>query len=931
MRLIRLLGVVLLAAGLSWAMTANAQRVVVQPASPKSDSGKDAKANQTQVQPVDPTPEQAEKIARLIEQLGAPTVRERDTAMGELAEFGACAINQVRQGQSHDDDEIAHRCTLLLEVLFSGKAELFLAARRLGMTDKDLEQKLSAADPTPLLELLEQNAGAGLSPIWARVLAGLSETNARYVAALACRRVEGAQGYGLALTKAARDAETRKSVARCDGLLMTLELLPPARGEDAALALATLASADSPMVLARMRARALGIAGALRGLYDASSCFGALGEENLKLLAQAGQDGDGRFLPAVVLALAPTATEAQLDSAKLPALTQLNVTEWIEYAYLCARSGHAARLQKMMESSARDALRITHAAHALAVMGEPALAAFDKAPVDARTAMLDAWWFAPPPALKLQPFLIQRLMKMSAAERLACARLLAGYRANSTARELARCALASADTAPALLEALAPMAELLPQAAPQEFKELMARLSTAPEDLKGPLIDVLSFSGDAEADKALRARWKAALPLNELWRAVRHCARNVSSPAGALSAALVFWGTRLTPSREVFLRQYLSHRDWVLLKELMARDDAWGFAVLDALARDPQAAHSGYALLALALADKDSALAPEAARLFAERVDPRMGFLEQYLAISHTPAGEEFRGRGRKLSLDSGEAFALVAALNVGRGRGLQREALLEQLAQTPGDYFNWHPLLELTAAGELPPAYARALASNVLLNRDPNHPAVSRDEAIALWWSAPDVRALLYGAQEKPVPRTVRQMLATAALMEKSEAAELIARTEPARDGSDFEMRECARAATGLLPANVASAIMRGAGQGTMGVFWLLREARGGHVPSARMLLDSFLPIGYWQGGSGFACYLAGSRYYGEGYDWGDALAMMRAPISTEQSTAMAAPLLRALLQSDVAGDGARWWQSRRGLLEFDAQSGRLKLAALE
>lgn len=889
----------------------------------------------SKVQPVDPTPEQSVKIAALIEQLGAPTLRDRDTAMSALAEFGAAAIKQVKEAQAHDDDEIGHRCTILLEVLYSGKAELFLAARRLGMTDKELEQKLASPDPSLLLQTLEQNAGAGMAPIWARVLAALATAQSRYPAALTCRRAEGLAGYGAVLAKAARDPETRKIPQRSAGIVALVSLLPPQRAEHVVLTLASLTAAEDPLNRAVQIDDALRTARALRGIYDAASCLQSVSEENEKLIAGLEGASPERLLLALALALTPAASEGQLGAARLPATSAMNLYELSEFAALCARSNLITRLRTLLaELRANDSdfdRRASIVAQALARCGgEAAFDSFDGLPPAAQLAMFDTWWFNPPAATKMQPFLCGKLASTTPAIRTAAAALLAGYRAPSSASALAVCALAFADTAPQVMAALAPMADLLPAAAPKALAELIRKLESADAKLRAPLIDLLSNCQSGEASAALTALWRKNLPLNELGPAMRFFSRDQGSAPGVYCAACLLWASRYAASESAYLSQNLTHSEWTLLRTLLGCDDAAGFALLEALAQDAWAEGSGESMIALALANKDAALAPELARLYGAGNDPRAGYLQQYLAISRSAAGEEFRSRARKLTMESPDLVALVVAVNYGRGGTITRESLLTALAEKPDNYDSLPPLARLMAAGELPAPFLRALGTHALLDRDTNYPLLARDEALLLQSFNLDVVSLLYGTQPQPMPRTPTQLVATAALG-GSAAAEIIARAEVSKDGANFEWRECARAFVGLTPQPLAQAVLRSQTAAPFRIFTLLRSAREGQAWALRTLLDSYTPRGFWHESAGFAWIQGGSRYRGDDAShWGAAAAAASAAQPLE-SGALAAPLVRSLLGQEFNGEFATWWSSRRGLLELDAATGKLRLTELK
>ena len=910
-------GCVLFAAAVS---NAKAQKVVRlgRSSAPASNTPETAAGGGTQkVQPVEPTPEQAEKIEKLIAQLGAPTLRERDRAMSELAEFGASAIKQVQAAIDDDDDEIGHRCTILLEVLYTGKAELFLAARRLGMTDKELEVKLAAADPTELLATLEQNSGAGMAPIWARVLASLSPVPQRYPAALACRRAEGLDGYGAVLVKAARDAETRRNPQRAYGLVSLACVLPPQNAQDAVLALAALTGMESQDQRLQAADFILRSAASLRGVYDAQACLASLSEENDKLLTFKDAKGE-RLLAAVAMALAPAVSEAQLGGARLPPLASMNQFELREYCALCARSSLHAALEKALVSAmgaGMEERRLALIAHGLAGCGEVSFRTFDALPLAARLAMLDAWWFAPPPAAKLQPFLIARLASKEAPVRAACAALLGGYRAPSTALALAQCALTFADSAPNALAALAPMADLL---APQTLKALTALLDSADLRTRPALLDVLLSSADNAATQALKARWKAGLPMNELWRAVQLYAREPQTAAGAWAASQLVMAAQSGSSDTYFLRFNLQQSDLLLLRWLLARDDAAGFALLRSLAGDPFAPGSADALLALACAGQDGELAPDIAKAHAAGTDPRGQWLALCLALSATPTGEEFRAQALKQKMDKPDLPALVTAVACGRGGKVTREAVLEALAATPGNLFLRGSVTRLLMRGALPEKAAHALATSMLFDGDAGAPFVEWAPTMMLRYSSVDVLDVLFGQQEAPVARTPLQISACAVLGKAPRAAEIIARIEAAKDGSNFELREGARAWLGLTQGPQANAALDS--QLSWRVYLQLRKAENGDAAALRDVFDRYGPDAGRLMPEGYASVIAGSRYRGDGNaETGAAFAAYTAPALSDNQPVFA-PMVEKLLGVGFSGEFATWWACRRGLFEYDA-----------
>ncbi len=890
---------------------------------------------------VEPTPEQASQISRLIEQLGAPTLRERDRAMSELAGFGASAITLVEGALEHDDDEIGHRCVILLEVLNSGQAELFLAARKLGMSITELQTKLSAQDPSDLLALLEQNSGAGMAPVWARVIASLSPQLQRFPAALACRRAEGPEGYGSVLARAAREKDTRNNTSRVDGMTTLVSLIPPNTADHAAMVLAALPGISDPLQQAMAIDGAMDAACGLRGCYEAASCLSVWANpENNRLLAAldeprpAAGNPRERLLLAVVLALTPQATEGQLNAAMLPPLAAMTPRELEEYCALCARSNLGFVLEKALTTALAmsfDDRRLMSVASGLGQLEDPSLAmqAIDLLPAVGQFALLNAWWLSPPDPEVIQPFLISRVVGKSPTLRSACARLLGGYRAASTAQALGQSALAFADTSPGVLSQLAPMADLLPS---EVLKQLAARLDKADGATCGPLIEVMVSSGDVACGAQLKERWKRRLPRNELWAAVNLLARDEKSASGAFCRGRLFMARiRNALSRPAMMASF-SQTDLIMLRRLLACDEAEGFALLAGLAADPFALGSADAILSLALAGKDGPIVPELVKLHAAGNDPRGNGITLALSVSQSPQGDEFRSQTLKRGMDGPDVWALLVAVGAGLGGKITHDEMLAALATTPQDIVKFRQHFEQLMRGPLPAGVVKALATAALFDQESSNlldvPAV----VLLLRYSSLDMLDLLYGAQKEPVPRTSLQIFVTAAMGDATKAKEILGRLEPSKDGSNFATREFARAWLGMTSGPVANAALHMAwrGQHTQALL-RARAADEGNISALRALFDGFGGNTVSGGQSGFAGVILGSSRGGDGlaaFGAGDAALWADAGQFIQMAWA---PMCERWLGEKVTGDFAQWWSSRRGLVQFDQSAKRFKLAALK
>jgi hypothetical protein len=350
------------------------------------------------VEAVEPTKEEADRIAELIEQLGASRLALRDRAMAELATFAEKALRQVREGKSNQHDEIANRCEVMEEVISSRQAELYLAARRLSLEPAELERLLGAEDVQPLLALLKSRAQPGMTPVWARVLAKLAGRPQLVVAAQLCIAAEGAEGYGGALAGAGKQAPAPVP-AQAASLVMLASLLPPARAADAVQALSSFGAAIGG---AEGVEGALRAAQALRGTYAAPEALAATAAEQ-------APDAESLRL-ALALSLVPACTETELAAAAVPAFGSMSTLAVQEYLKLLGRSGLAARAEGALvalvaQGASPRALSLAGAAWASAVPVARIATEFESLPYPARIGALDALWLNPREAARTRDFL----------------------------------------------------------------------------------------------------------------------------------------------------------------------------------------------------------------------------------------------------------------------------------------------------------------------------------------------------------------------------------------------------------------------------------------------------------------------------------------------------------------------------------------------
>lgn len=924
----RLLLPACLALSLWPAALADAQvRIVVRPGAPQPGQPApppDAAAPDA-VAPIEPTPEEAQRIAELIEQLGAPRLAQRDRAMAELAGYEARALRQVREAKEHDEDEISNRCALLEDVIQSRQAELFLAARRLSLQPSELERLLAAKDIKPLLEILKARAQPGLTPLWARVLAMLAPRAQAIAAAQLCISVEGASGYGMALAEAGRSATL--DVMQAAGLVNLVQVLPPEQGQFTVEALAHcgMRIGGAQGVQAVLRA-----ASVLRGLYPAPAALAALRtpEDPRRRLSP---EGEG-LRQAVALRLAPGGTQADLEGAGLPALQSMSPLVLAEYLALLRRANLPGRIENALVSlvtagAPARALVTAGAAWADAVSVETMQSAFDALPGAAQIGALDALWLNPREPARMQPFLVVLLSHRDAALRNAAARMLGQYRAPSTVRALADCALNDPEAAQYALESLAPMADLLPSAAPGQLKKLIALLPTADLALRSALAQALVVSGDADAAGALVAAWKQHLPRNELMHACLLLAAKPEAPAGAAAAALL----QAVEGGEARTRAFasLEYQFLVLMRVLVAAPEARGFELLAGLAADESSQTRGIAAAALAMAGKDGPHMEDwIRRLVGETPDPMPHMLTLAVGLSTSQAAEDFRRRVLQQGAASPHLHVVLAAVGARRSKGVTRDELLRVLFDTPANARQW--LFAPQAIGGPMPPEATATLVTALLFSEELQPLSDPVSAMLLAQSGADVLRLLYTDEGTAKPQDAQRLLVTALMGEPARARKLIENAEVAQDGSNHQALQVARAWLGMVEPEQAGRVLRHAAEDSViRLLVLRRQALQGDDSALRHLLDRLGPrAGRFAEGATAGVEISTDRWRGSEVD----LEGVAGPALGLEFGARQVPahLLGGFFNAALPEDWGTWWTSRRALLQLDPETGKYRILEL-
>ncbi|MBE7490372.1 MAG: hypothetical protein HS108_01210 [Planctomycetes bacterium] len=911
------------------AVLADAQgRIVIRPAieRPPQPATPGDTANPDAVKPVEPTPEEAERIAELIEQLGAPRLAQRDRAMAELAGFEARALRQVREAKNHADDEIANRCALLEEVIQSRQAELFLAARRLSLQPNELERMLAAPDVKPLLEILRARAQPGLTPLWARVLAMLAARPQVSQAAQLCAELEGVEGYGLALAEAARFAALGPDHAR--GLAALASLLPPSRAPEAvdALAFCGVRAGGADGVQEALRA-----AWVLRGQYAATDVLAALRPPDDPRRRLEG-DGEG-LRQAVVLCMTPAATDPELRAAQLPALGAMSPLVLAEYLGLLRRSGLVSRIENVLvtlvaSGASARVLGAAGAAWADAVDVARMQAEFSALPGPARLGALDALWLNPREPERMHPFLLGLLRGPDSALREPAARMLGQYRAPSTVRALADTALAGGPVAVTALESLAPMADLLVSAAPEQLKRLVALLPQADLALRAVLIDVLVATAWPDAASALRAQWLEHLPRNEMLAACRLFSTDPSHPAGALAAAVNRAVERSGGAARDRASGAVDYQILVLMRVLLAAPADRGFELLVRVCADETSGVRSFAAGALALAGKDGPyIADWIRRVVGETPDAQGMALAYGVALSTSDAAEDFRRRTLQQGASARHLSLVHESVLAGRSRTVTREDLLRVLFDTPANARNW--LFSDILDGPLPPDVRRTVATTLLFSED-IQPLDGIAPALVLADSGVDVLQLLFGDDADARPRDAQRTMVTALMGNPQRARELVARADVGADGANFAALQFARAYLGMVDAAVARRLLRhGGGQGVPRLLLLKQAAQGGDATSARMLLDRLAAgSGRFAEGGTAGVEIRVQRWRGPQVEFdGVAGEALRGVAGGQQ---VSADRLQSLFGQPLPPQWSGWWACRRALLEYDPAIGKYRIKEL-
>src|SRR5690606_8309931 len=167
-------------------------------------------------------------------------------------------------------------------------------------------------------------------------------------------------------------------------------------------------------------------------------------------------------------------------------------------------------------------------------------------------------------------------------------------------------------------------------------------------DLRPALARVLVNSGDAEAADALLGHWREALPDAELNFAATVCARDATTPQGAwckvraiLQQPLEQYARGDVLGRELMLST-TAHT--TMLRVLLARDAAAGFALPHAIAADVDDQLRLYCMMALAVAGRDQDRIDEwMKRAVGDLPDPTGDQIAWAVAFSSQPQATEFR------------------------------------------------------------------------------------------------------------------------------------------------------------------------------------------------------------------------------------------------------------------------------------------------
>lgn len=884
---------------------AHAQAVVrLQPANraPGSPAGPERPADA--VPEVEPSPEEHARIAELIEQLGAPHMAQRDRAMGELAQYEGKALGQVRAALKHDDDEIAWRCALLEEVIQSRQGELFLAARALQMSIAELNGHLAANDITPLLSILKARGQPGMATVWAQALGRVAAENRLFIVAELCREVEGPAGYGIAL---ARCALLHGNARSYRNLLLATMLLPPDH------------PADALETLVRIRFSDPGAA-ALESVLSAGEDFRDLYAPRDMLAARQGRllpgapepEGAPELRLALALEMTSRIEAADLAAAGVPPAEQMSPLVLSCWLRLLARSGLHDRLEgTLLSLLANDgAARLAAAALASAAPVPAVIAIFDTLPLPAQLAVLDTWWVYPRDPETLHPFYLKLADSDVSALAVEATVALGQYRSPATVRKLVQ--LLPKHPAVAL-DALTPMADLLPSADPQGLEALIAGYPTRPVPARPAHARLLAATGDSRATEVLLAHWRKELTMVELPTAMELLASQAATPAGAWCAAVA--GDQTRGDAAAWMRRAANPTQLAILKNLLLLPPDDGFALLQEIAGDAADHLRSTAATALALAGKDGQLIDEwLRRLGGEAPDPRPHEFGRAVAASATPTAQRYRRDALQQGLRAPGFQWVLQSFHMGRCPELDVADLYAVIAETPESsrqYINAWRWSHLP-----PPAGA---ARNLVTAQLMASPGGIQDPVQAIWIarSGVDVLELLYGQNENPVPTDAGQSLITAMFADPARAQPILARAQNRDDGANWASLRLARAWAGMLDERenkrLSTAISADPAR-SWGALRFTGRADSCDVQALRALLDRLGPQPHLFSPTGTASITVMERRWGTGSVQAEGAA--EALTATGAEPTLPHTLLKHWLPGAPA-DWGSWWKCRRALLE--------------
>ncbi|MBK8207312.1 MAG: hypothetical protein IPK87_11080 [Planctomycetes bacterium] len=897
----------------------NAQAVIRIRSSGNSSptgAGQDAQPKVDAVPPIEPTPEEAVRIHDLIEQLGAPRMAQRDRAMGELAQYEARALGQIRKALTHDDDEIAWRCALLDEVIQSRQGELFLAARKLNLSIAELNAHLASDDIGPLLNILKSRGQPGMDTVWARVLGRVAGQPRLFTAAELCRQIEGDTGYGNAVV---RCSQQYAGQGNGHNLMMLLVLMPPGEAEDTIEALARIRYAEAAN--AAMLEQVLSAATAFRGVYAPRQVFAARGGRPMPNVPE--PDGAAELRLALALQMSGPCTADELAGAGLPPAEQMTSLVLASWLRLLARSGLQDRLENTLLAMLAGGgnARLAAGAWASAAPVQDVIAVFDSLPIESQLAVLDTWWIEPREPQALHGFLLTLADNPEPALRGAALSSLAQYRAPSTVRKLVASARAHADTALWALLALRPMADLLATADPQGLAALCQDFAATPTALRPTMASILVASADAGADAALLAQWRTRLPRNELGVAMMLFARDTSTPAGAWSAALALREQATGSSSGTWLQDASSQADLVMLRTLLASDHETGFALIAAIASDVADANRTQAMMALSLANRESALVTDWLKRFSGEIpDPQAGQIGWALATSQSEAARQFRRTALQQGPTSPNLGWVLVSMKMKRCPEISLEELYRVVAETPEGARDFSYAWEW-APSSVPAVAARNIVTAHLFGDSQG----AIDAVLGLWIrrSGVDVLDVLYGKSSDPVPRDAAQILATALLGDAARAGAILSATQSREDGSNWAALRLSRAWLGLLPGPENGRLVNAAradADSIWGALQLANLADAGDANALRRILDQLgpEPVRFQRGGTAGISFV--DRRWGSAQIQYDGVG---AALRSDETggTQLHADLLRHWVAEapDTWGD---WWRCRRGLLHWNGKA---------